>query len=130
MLIPAAEGSRAKSNGWDVSILSDQWIVRSYSSHEAWKPGPLWVQANAKPTTTSVTSPQPSLTIASLPADQQAAVSQLPELQRSLVLRVCTQTGLNAKYSHDCLAGNDWDIQRAIANFDAVKASLPREAFL
>jgi hypothetical protein len=47
-----------------------------------------------------------------------------PELQRNLVIQLCAATGLNAKFAHDCLAGNDWDSQRAIANFNAVKASL------
>lgn len=36
---------RAKTNGWDVEILSDQLVIRGYSSHEAWGPGPLLVQA-------------------------------------------------------------------------------------
>lgn len=43
--------------GWDVEILSDQLVVRNYSSHEAWKPGPLLVQA---PDPTSSSSSQPS----------------------------------------------------------------------
>jgi hypothetical protein len=64
VLVPAPEGSRwvrlsgnrrtlitvirqirAKSNGWDVEILSDQLVIRGFSSHEAWNPGPLFVQA-------------------------------------------------------------------------------------
>ncbi len=36
---------RAKANGWDVEILSDQLVIRGYSSHEEWHPGPLLVQA-------------------------------------------------------------------------------------
>ena len=72
---------RAKLNGWDVSILSDQWIVRSYSSHEAWKPGPLLLQASSgapkAPAATIASQTQPSFTLASLPVDQQAAVAQL-----------------------------------------------------
>jgi nuclear RNA export factor len=36
---------RAKANGWDVEILSDQLVIRAYSSHEAWSPGFLLVQA-------------------------------------------------------------------------------------
>ena len=35
---------RAKQSGWDVMILSDQLVVRAYSSHDAWKPGPIRVQ--------------------------------------------------------------------------------------
>lgn len=45
ILALAPAGSRAKLAGWDVEILSDQLVVRNYSSHEAWKPGPLLVQA-------------------------------------------------------------------------------------
>lgn len=37
--------SSAKLAGWDLEILSDQLVVRNYSSHEAWKPGPMLVQA-------------------------------------------------------------------------------------
>lgn len=70
ILAPAPEGSRyvrlsycgamnliripnfsAKQTGWDVVILSDQLVVRAYSSHEAWRPGPLRVQAGEAPTT-------------------------------------------------------------------------------
>jgi hypothetical protein len=36
---------RAKANGWDVEILSDQLVIRAYSSHAAWAPGLLLVQA-------------------------------------------------------------------------------------
>ena len=36
---------RAKANGWGVEILSDQLVIRGYSSHGAWAPGPLLVQA-------------------------------------------------------------------------------------
>ena len=41
----------AKQTGWDVVILSDQLVVRAYSSHEAWRPGPLRVQAGEAPAT-------------------------------------------------------------------------------
>jgi nuclear RNA export factor len=44
-----------------------------------------------------------------------------PEPQRSLVIRVCQRTRLNVKYAVDCLAGNGWDLERAIANFEQVK---------
>lgn len=39
---------RAKINGWDVVIVSDQWTIRAYSSPEAWKPGPMLVQAQKR----------------------------------------------------------------------------------
>ncbi|KAF9560738.1 NTF2-like protein [Agrocybe pediades] len=121
MLVPAPEGSRAKLNGWNIVILSDQWIIRCYSSHEAWKAGPLLVQALPK---------QEPFTINSLPADQQTALASLPEAQRNLVVQVCAQTKLNARFAVDCLAGNEWDLTRAIANFNQVKDSLAPDAFL
>lgn len=71
---------RAKLNGWDVTILSDQWIVRSYSSHEAWKPGPLLVQAVSSPPKQNAVQNQSlpqNFSITSLPPDQQVALGLL-----------------------------------------------------
>ena len=127
--------SRAKRDGWDIVILSDQWTVRNYSSHEAWKPSPLLVQAPP--------SPPGEQAFSIFPADQRAALASLvcldsfwkilstcrlinylfmkPEEQRNLVLKVSSQTKLNAKFAVDCLSSNDWDFDRAMANFYQVK---------
>ncbi|KAF8969136.1 hypothetical protein BDZ97DRAFT_1796150 [Flammula alnicola] len=131
MLVPAAEGSRAKTNGWDIVILSDQWTIRSYSSHEAWKAGPLLVQAvSVQPPNASAPVGNQPFSILSYPPDQQAVLASFPEAQRNLVVQVSAQTRLNAKFAVDCLAGNGWDLGRAIANFNEVKGSLSRDAFL
>jgi len=131
MLVPASDNSRAKLNGWTVVILSDQWIIRSYSSHEAWKPGPMLVQAVTSSSQPAVPNASPlQFSITSLPPDQQVAVASLPEAHRNLVLQICVRTGLNAKFAVDCLSGNAWELERAIANFDEVKATLSRDAFL
>jgi hypothetical protein len=61
--------SRAKRDGWDIVILSDQWTVRNYSSHEAWKPSPLLVQAPP--------SPPGEQAFSIFPADQRAALASL-----------------------------------------------------
>jgi nuclear RNA export factor len=45
ILAPAAADTPARAAGWDVVILSDQLCIRAYSSHEAWAPGPMRVQA-------------------------------------------------------------------------------------
>lgn len=119
ILIPAPEGSRAKANGWDVEILSDQLVIRGFSSHEAWSPGPLLVQA-APP------SSQP----ASLPASIQRQLEEIPEPQRSLVTQICALTRLNVQFAFDCLQNNGWAVDRAVANFEQVKATLGRDAFL
>jgi nuclear RNA export factor len=133
--------SSAQLSGWTVVILSDQWIIRSYSSHEAWKPGPMLVQAVTSSSQSAVSNTTPlQFSITSLPPDQQAAVASLvcyrylkdnfscskvylfqPEAHRNLVLQICVRTGLNAKFSVECLSENAWDLERAIANFDQVK---------
>ncbi|EAU85279.2 hypothetical protein CC1G_10065 [Coprinopsis cinerea okayama7 len=141
VLAPAPEGSRARLNGWDVMILSDQWTIRIYSSHEAWKPGPMLVQALPKSSTStssSIPSSQPiippqhphSQLAASLAPEHQSALGMIPEPQRSAVLDLMARTNLNVKFAFDCLSNNEWNMDRAIANFDAVKATLGRDAYL
>ncbi|KAG6884983.1 hypothetical protein C0993_006815 [Termitomyces sp. T159_Od127] len=129
VLMPASEGSR--SNGWDVVIVSDQWTVRVYSSHEAWKPGPLLVQALSREEQQAQNAASSSA-LQQLTFDQQsqAALAAMPEPQRNLVIQVCQQTRLNVRFAVDCLTGNEWDLNRAIANFEQVKATLSRDAFL
>jgi nuclear RNA export factor len=36
-------------------------------------------------------------------------------------MQVMQRTGLNVKFSVDCLEGNGWDLERAVANFEQVK---------
>lgn len=36
-------------------------------------------------------------------------------------MQICERTGLNAKFAVDCLQNNAWNLDRAIANFEAVK---------
>ncbi|EIW83907.1 NTF2-like protein [Coniophora puteana RWD-64-598 SS2] len=115
----------AKLNGWDVVILSDQWIIRNYSSHEAWQPGPLSVQGDAKGTRD--TGAQPS---AAPPAHVAEALSNFTEHQRNLIWQMCQRSGLNIKYAFDCLENNAWDLERAVANFEQVKAALPQDAYM
>ncbi|KAJ7163930.1 hypothetical protein C8R43DRAFT_989194 [Mycena crocata] len=124
MLAPAPEGSRAKQNGWDVVILSDQWTIRGFSKPEAWAPGPMLVQATIE------SNPAPRPHLPTLPPDQQALLNSIPEAQRPIVIQVCGQTNLNVKYALDCLNGNGWDLNLAVANFNQVKATLPPDAFL
>jgi len=121
ILAPALEGSRAKALGWDVEILSDQLTVRSYSSCEAWRPGPMVVQ----PITSRTAQPSSSAS-----AQLDGALASIPEPQRTQVMQLCQLTGLNVKFAVECLQQNEWNQQRAIANFQQVKGSLTRDAFL
>ncbi|EJF64631.1 NTF2-like protein [Dichomitus squalens LYAD-421 SS1] len=114
VLALSPEGSRAKQSGWDVMILSDQLVVRAYSSYEAWKPGPMRVQFGDL-------LPSPGL---------QEALAPLPQPQRGRMQDVILRTRLNLQYAEDCLKNNDWDVERAIANFERVKANLPADAYL
>lgn len=133
VLAIAPEGSRAKVNGWDIIILSDQWTIRGYSSPTAWKPGPMLVQAlpsSRHRTPVPAASQSDASLFQSLPPDQRDMLATIPEVQRNLALRLCQQTRLNVKYTLDCLTSNQWDFDRAVLNFDQVKATLPPNAFL
>ena len=129
---------RAKLNGWDVTILSDQWTIRAFSSEEAWKPGQLLVQAPPKPermatqpTTAAQTAPQPAQTpMPNLPPEQQSALALIPEPQRNLVIQLMSRTNLNANFAVECLQNNGWDPDRALANFEQVKVSSVHLFFL
>ncbi|KAH9926825.1 hypothetical protein B0H21DRAFT_138066 [Amylocystis lapponica] len=121
VLAPAPEGSRARQTGWDVIILSDQLVVRAYSSHAAWERGPMRVQAG---------DPIPAPISPPVQAQLQETLAPIPEPQRSMVLQICQRTGLNVQYAVECLQGNNWDIERAVANFEQVKSTLARDAFL
>lgn len=120
ILAPAAADSRAKMKGWAVEILSDQLTVRGYSSSDAWAPGPMVVQ----PEVASKDSQPPNI------PNLEAALASIPEPQRVQVARLCQQTGLNVNFALDCLQQNGWDHERAVANFEQVKGSLSRDAFM
>ncbi|KAH9945270.1 NTF2-like protein [Epithele typhae] len=114
VLAIAPERSRAKQCGWDVMILSDQLVVRGYSLPESWRPGPLRTQAGDV-----------------LPSKQlQQALAPVPPPQRGMMQEIILRTRLNLQYAEECLKNNDWDIERAMANFGQVKATLPADAYL
>ncbi|KXN86469.1 mRNA export factor mex67 [Leucoagaricus sp. SymC.cos] len=118
VLLPAPDGSKAKLSGWDVVILSDQLTIRHYSNSKAWQVGPMLVQAEAKSKT------------AQKSAEFSASSLPLHDVQKNLVLQICGRTRLNVNYAVECLNGNNWDLERATANFEQVKETLPKDAFL
>ncbi|KAF9223914.1 NTF2-like protein [Gyrodon lividus] len=133
VMAPAPPGSRAKLNGWDVMILSDQWCIRSYSSHEAWRSGPMRVQAGESLPSKQLPQQQSALVTPIPPQTQaqlQEALSTFAEPQRGLIMQIVQRTGLNAKFAVDCLENNAWNLDRAIGNFEQVKRELSRDAFL
>lgn len=111
----------AKLNGWDVQILSDQLAVRGYSSHEAWKPGPMLVQAVLGQSTSTIKPPAGPGLSAKGQAQMKQDLSAIDERQGPFVTQICQRTGLTVKYAMDCLQNNGWDQDRAMANFEQVK---------
>ena len=107
-------------------ILSDQLVVRAYSSHEAWTPGPMLVQAVKGEASTSSAprlSARPTISPQGLARMNQDLLA-IDERQRPFVMQICQRTGLTVKYSVDCLQNNGWDQDRAIVNFEQVKVGL------
>jgi nuclear RNA export factor len=93
ILLPAPEGSkwvfssdglgcslvlmllfRAKMSGWDVVILSDQLTIRGYSNSNAWKVGPMLVQAEDR---SKINQKSAEFSASSLPVQQQQALNIL-----------------------------------------------------
>ena len=66
-------------------IMSDQLVVRSYSSHEAWKPGPMAVDPPRTEGRRMETEPAP-VQAAPVPQPTPAVVS--PEVQAELLALV------------------------------------------
>ncbi|KAJ6570093.1 hypothetical protein DFH09DRAFT_1154023 [Mycena vulgaris] len=124
MLAPAPEGSRAKMSGWDVVILSDQWTIRGFSKPEAWAPGPMLVQATLE------SNPPPAAAPAAAPARPAGA----PRLTPGSTARTCDPgvraDGVDGQVRVRLPSWNGWDLERAVANFNQVKATLPPDAFL
>ncbi|KAJ7271823.1 hypothetical protein C8J57DRAFT_1064952, partial [Mycena rebaudengoi] len=116
--------SSVKMNGWDVVILSGQWTARRYSKHDAWTPGPMLV---AEPARTSLNLNRTRLlnlsetVIKSFIFNQLQLIETQPEARRPLVVQVCGRTRLNVRFALECLVGNEWNLERAIANFNQVK---------
>ncbi|KIJ52465.1 hypothetical protein M422DRAFT_43325 [Sphaerobolus stellatus SS14] len=140
ILAPAEPGSRAQQAGWQVVILSDQLVIRAYSSHEAWMSGPIRMPPveGTQPGSQPGPAPAPSQGIPGpvainpqlTPQQQQQligdpALAQIPEPQRSYVLELAARTGLNVSFAIQCLQGNSWDPSKALANFEQVRVSVP-----
>lgn len=75
VLAPSGPDSKARRNGWEAVIVSEQLHIRNYSSHEAWAPGPITVQTeDEKP-------PAPTPAPAPAPAPAAAAAPPPPAVQ-------------------------------------------------
>lgn len=80
VLAVAAEGTPAQMAGWPVVIISDLWVVRSYSHPDAWTPGEL-VLANASYESSKTTGPRANGNGGNAPSAPSAAASSAPRSQ-------------------------------------------------
>ncbi|TKY87089.1 hypothetical protein EX895_003766 [Sporisorium graminicola] len=147
---PVPPDSPAAAAGWPCVILSDQLVVRHYSSPSAWAPDSLptgevtaeqtqALQAAQQAGQTPV-MPQPaapgSIPVAggaALPPhlQNQAPAAGINEQQHAMSLQLATQTGLIYPFAVQCLQENGWDYNLAFTNFQNLKASnaIPPQAF-
>lgn len=94
-----------------VRVVSDLWTVRAYGGFAAFKPE----------------EPQQNQVVAGVP--QIAIMGGLTPEQEVLLAEVARATGMNLKYSKECLDTSGWNLQNALATFEAHRANLGPEAF-
>lgn len=100
-----------------VRIVSHQMTIRAYGGVQAFEPE---APSHAGP-------PSPPQVAAEIEPHVQAGLSLQQAEQMCAAL--AQQTGMTLHYSKDCLDQVGWDIQRAMAAFESVKATLPADAF-
>ncbi|SJX61774.1 related to mRNA export factor mex67 [Sporisorium reilianum f. sp. reilianum] len=148
---PVPPDSPAAAAGWPCVILSDQLVVRHYSSPAAWTPDSLptgevtaeqtqALQAAQQQAGQAPGMPQPAAQGpvpvaggAALPAhlQNQAPAAGINEQQHAMSLQLAAQTGLIYPFAVQCLQENGWDYNLAFTNFQNLKASnaIPPQAF-
>ena len=87
-----------------IRVISDILCLRAFGGQEAWK-----VAQNQTPE--GYAQPGPG---------KSAEVIKREEM----VLEVCLKTRLILRYAEDCLASNEWNIEKAFAAFQQMKVSL------
>ncbi|KAJ9478247.1 mRNA export factor MEX67 [Pseudozyma hubeiensis] len=146
---PVPPDSSAAAAGWPCVILSDQLVVRHYSSPSAWALDSLPTGEVTAEQTQALQSaqqgvqappatptPGPAAAVAGgggLPAHlhNQAPAAGLNEQQHAMSLQLAAQTGLIYPFAVQCLQENGWDYNLAFTNFQNLKASnaIPPQAF-
>ncbi|SAM80643.1 related to mRNA export factor mex67 [Ustilago bromivora] len=155
---PTPPDSPAAAAGWPCVILSDQLVVRHYSSPSAWAPDSLPTgevtaeqtqdlqAAQQQQQSGGAVQPQPGISAATpvaaapvgvngaaLPPhlQNQAPAAGINEQQHAMSLQLATQTGLIYPFAVQCLQENGWDYNLAFTNFQSLEASnaIPPQAF-
>ncbi|WOO82011.1 mRNA export factor mex67 [Vanrija pseudolonga] len=105
-------GSAAAAKQYPCIVLSDQMVVHSYLGTGSFDSKSSLVQPD----------------IAIVPPN--GAVLDEAGQKALLIKQVRARTGMNDAYSEMCLAQNDWDVERAVANFQEIRGSIPADAFV
>lgn len=98
-----------------VRVVNELLTVRAYGGAQAFEPD----QNNA------LDNQHPQL----LP-DPAVPTALTPEVAEQMVLELQKQTNMTVGYAKDCLEQVQWDFERSLAAFAAVRANLPPEAFV
>ncbi|KXS16788.1 hypothetical protein M427DRAFT_133866 [Gonapodya prolifera JEL478] len=152
IIAPAREGSPAQQAGYRFEVLNDQLTVRPWSQNFAWRdaleqgaqvvapaPAPPVPLQPIAPLPVVVPVPEPVLPVAQVPvppgmdpldAQQRKVALGLDDLQHAKVLTLSAQTNLTYNYSCQCLVETQWDFDRALAAFNAVKHQVPPDGFI
>ncbi|TXT05944.1 hypothetical protein VHUM_03705 [Vanrija humicola] len=103
-------GSAAAAKGYPCIVLSDVMVVHSYLGTGSFDSKSSLVQPD----------------IAIVPPNGGDEAAQ----KAALIQQVRARTGMNDAYSEMCLTQNDWDVERAVANFQEIRGSIPADAFV
>jgi nuclear RNA export factor len=102
---------RAQLAGWPATILSDTLVCHSYMS-----------SASFDPSTRSLAT-HGVVIVPAIPSTSATG-------QAELVAKLRAQTRMNEQFAVMCLDQNGWGYEAALANFEAIKGSIPPEAFV
>lgn len=121
VLVAVPEGSVAAAKGWPCCVLSDTMVVHSYLGTGSFDQKSSLAKGDISivpPSGVAPLAPPMAPTLASTP-DQAALIAQVHQL-----------TGMNAQFSEMCLVQNEWNVERAVANFNEIRPTIPPEAFV
>eukprot|EP00026_Physarum_polycephalum_P005537 Phypoly_transcript_05572.p1 GENE.Phypoly_transcript_05572~~Phypoly_transcript_05572.p1 ORF type:complete len:554 (+),score=93.79 Phypoly_transcript_05572:210-1871(+) len=107
-LLAPAPADSSKHEGWPLVIINDQLYIRHFTQKKAKAPPP---QLPAQSAATDVQD---------LTARLSSITTPTQEEQQGLVARIREASKMNAQFSQECLAQNNWDFERALANFHAL----------
>ncbi|KAL6042527.1 U1 small nuclear ribonucleoprotein [Balamuthia mandrillaris] len=146
ILTPAPSQSRAHQLGVPLLVVNDQLHLRPYLGQSLQPASSAALSASSSTTTTSTTasalpmmgSPSSSALFSFSPVSSPSAQarrgsgSAAAASSNDLITKLSYVTDLTPAFAKQCLETNEWDYNKALANFYELKAqnAIPPEAFL